>query len=495
MGERENRRLRHLVTRLVALPRELEWLEFKENNSDPEEIGQYVSALSNGAALSHEDHGYMIWGVRDSDHAITGTHFDPFTQKIGNEDFIPWLTRQLFPQVHFEFFDIVIEDKKLVVLEINAARTSPVRFKDFEWIRLGSYKKKLRDHPEHARRLWGVFSETSFEENTAMSPVSSDEVFELIDHESYHRLLSLPSPRSPRVALETLESDSVIRRMPHSDDWEITNLGAALFAKDISNFPTIRRKALRIVQYRGNNRVTTLHEQTGVYGYATGFAGAVGFLNSILPTRERMGEALRKQVPIFPELSIRELLANAVIHQDFSQTGNGPMVEVFDNRIEITSPGRPLIDPARFVDAPPKSRNEMLASMMRRAGICEERGSGWDKIAFEIEFNELPAPEVQLPGENTKVILYGPKSFGEMDKAERLRAVYLHACLRYVEQEALTNATLRERFRLDTESSSQVSRLIGDAVDERLIAPIDPSAGPKYKKYVPAWAIDDNMPL
>jgi predicted HTH transcriptional regulator len=54
-----------------------------------------------------------------------------------------------------------------------------------------------------------------------------------------------------------------------------------------------------------------------------------------------------------------------------------------EDRIEITNPGEPLVDPQRFVDSPPKSRNEVLASLMRRFRICEERGSGIDKVISE----------------------------------------------------------------------------------------------------------------
>ncbi len=88
---------------------------------------------------------------------------------------------------------------------------------------------------------------------------------------------------------------------------------------------------------------------------------------------------------MFPELAIRELVANALIHQDFSVTGAGPTVEIFDDRIDITNPGEPLVDTQRFLDTPPRSRNEALASLMRRARICEERGSGIDKVVLEVE--------------------------------------------------------------------------------------------------------------
>jgi len=120
------------------------------------------------------------------------------------------------------------------------------------------------------------------------------------------------------------------------------------------------------------------------------------------------------------------------IYQAFFVTGAGLMVEIFDDRIEITNPGEPLVDTQRFVDTPPKSRNETLASMMRRFRICEERGSGIDKVIAQIEIYQLPAPLFEVPEGFTRVVLFAHKHLIAMDKAERVRACYLHACLKYV---------------------------------------------------------------
>ena len=113
--------------------------------------------------------------------------------------------------------------------------------------------------------------------------------------------------------------------------------------------------------------------------------GLISFIMALVPTNEVVEQALRKTVPMYPVLAIRELVANALIHQDFFATGTGPMVELFEDRVEITNPGAPLVSTERFLDTPPKSRNEALASLMRRFRICEERGSGIDKVVFQTE--------------------------------------------------------------------------------------------------------------
>ena len=145
---------------------------------------------------------------------------------------------------------------------------------------------------------------------------------------------------------------------------------------------------MRIIQYDGISRIATLKERVETRGYAAGFEGLIRSINDVLPSSEVIGEAIRRTVPTFPEPAVRELVANALIHQDFFITGAGPMVEIFEDRIEITSPGAPLVDIDRLVDSPPRSRNESLAAFMRRIGICEERGSGWDKIVFQSEVHQ-----------------------------------------------------------------------------------------------------------
>ena len=279
--------------------------------------------------------------------------------------------------------------------------------------------------------------------------------------------------------------------MIHRSDaggWNLTNLGSVLFAKRLDDLHSLRRKAMRVIQYRGSSRIETLREQVGTSGYAAGFERLIGFINGLLPSNEVIEQALRKTVPRFPELAVRELVANALIHQDFFVTGAGPMVEIFEDRIEITNPGASLVDTRRLVDSPPRSRNEAVASLMRRIGICEERGSGWDKVAFLSEFYQLPAPLAEVVGDHTRVVLFAPRELSSMDRVERVRAVYLHACLRYVNRDYLTNASMRERFGIDTRNSARASRLIAEAVEAGAIVPDDPTAAPKFMRYVPEWA-------
>ena len=479
--------LTSLVHELCNLPSETESVEFKHNNEDPQEIGEYLSALANAAALNGKANGYLVWGVQDDSHAVVGTTFQPTTARKGNEPLESWLLRLLDPKVHFRFYDVAVDDRPVVVLEIARATRRPVRFSGTEYIRIGPVKKALKEAPDRERGLWRIFDQTPFEDLIAAERLSADAVLRLLDYPVYFDLLELPLPANQDGILAALAEDQLIL-VCDAGGWNVTNLGAMLFAKKLADFPRLKRKAMRVIQYRGAGRVETLKEQVGGKGYASGFEGLIGYINGLLPSNEVIGQALRKTVLMFPELAVRELVANALIHQDFFVTGAGPMVEIFDDRIEITNPGEPLVDIQRFVDTPPKSRNETLASMMRRFRICEERGSGIDKVVLQVELYQLPAPLFEVPEGFTRAVLFAHRPLAEMDKADRVRACYLHACLKYVTRGFLTNASLRERFGIDEKNKATASRYIKEAVQEGTIRPFDESAARKMMKYVPFWA-------
>jgi predicted HTH transcriptional regulator len=481
-------RLFNLVRELAELPKETEWVEFKENDPNPEEIGEYISALANAAALHGKPFGYLVWGIHDKTQELVGTTFRPRMAKVKGQELENWLSTQLYPRIHFRILEADEAGKHYAAIEIPAAAYTPVRFKDWEHIRVGTYKKKLRDHPEIERSLWLLLSRTAFEEEVAFADATSDQVLSLLDYPNYFRLMKQPLPDNRESILERLSKEALIRAAG-GDRFHVTNMGGVLFARSLSDFSRLGRKALRVIIYRGENRIHTVKEQAGDKGYAVGFEGAIRYINDQLPQNEEIGQALRTVVRRYPELAVRELVANALIHQDFSIRGAGPTVEIFSDRMEITNPGRPLIDPLRFIDEPPRSRNEVLASVMRRANICEERGSGIDKVISLVESFQLPAPDFRMTDGSTVVVLLGPRGFSQMDKEDRIRACYHHACLCYVSGKRMTNASLRQRLGIKDSNYPMASRIIRDAMDAKLIkAYTKGSESKKDASYVPFWA-------
>ena len=207
-----------------------------------------------------------------------------------------------------------------------------------------------------------------------------------------------------------------------------------------------------------------------------------------LPQKEVIEDALRKEMNLVPEVVIRELVANALIHQDFGISGASVMVEIYADRVEISNPGDPIVPVDRFIDGY-QSRNERLADLMRRVRICEEKSSGVDKVIQAVEAYQLPAPDFCAAYRRTVVTVFGSKPFEDMDRNYRVRACYQHCALRWVMGKRMTNQSLRERFQLPEKKAESVSRTIRDAVDAGKIRFADPNqTSLRYRKYVPYWA-------
>lgn len=476
-----------LVKQMIAVPVEQPWLEFKENNSEPDMIGEDISALANVAAYYERSHAYMIWGVRDSNHEIVGTTFDPQKKKIGNQPLEIWLRTQLSEHAEYGFFSEEIDNKTVIVLIITRAVERTVMFKKTEYIRVGSCTKKLNEVPAMKMQLWDHLRSTHFEDLASQKDLSLTEALNQLDYSVYFDLQKATIPSDAKGIAHFLQEDHILIRQDDGQ-YSISNLGAILFAKHLNAFPTVSRKAVRVVQYRGENKMEMLREMTGGTGYAVGYENLIQFIEAMLPASEVIEDGIRRTELSIPSIALRESIANALIHQDFSIRGTGPLIEIFSNRVEITNPGQPLVDVFRIVDNPPRSRNEKLAALMRRFHICEESGTGWDKIILSSELHHLPSPRIEVYEDNTRVTLYSYKPFADILTEERLRACYFHACILFVEGKQMSNASLRERFGLDESFKSHISRLIKQAVENQYIKAFDPETAPRYMRYVPIWA-------
>lgn len=476
-----------IIDDLRQLPAEAPWAEFKENNDDAQMIGKLLSALSNAARVADQHFAYVVWGVRDSDHAAVGTHFEPGTRKENKQPLELWLAQRLQPAIDFQFETIDYRGTRLVLLTIPAASTAPVEFDGTAFIRIGSATPKLSDHPERLRALWAKLQPYAWETGIAVQFLTGDEVLVKLDYATYFDLTAQPLPDNRTGIFERLAADRLIQP-DAGGHWSITNLGAVLFAKRLSDFsPSIARKAVRFVAYDGMNRANTVtHRTDGQRGYAAGFKGLVEYIDGLLPRNEHIGKAFREDQPLYPSIAIRELVANALIHQDMTIMGAGPLIELFSDRMEITNPGKPLVSPDRFLDLPPRSRNEALASLMRRMRLCEEQGTGIDKVIFHVELHQLPPPDFRTEGDAVRTVLFAPRRFAEMTPDERIRACYQHAALRFVSGERMKNSTLCERFGIEPKNASQASVIIGQCQKAGLIRPADP-AHPR-SGYVPFWA-------
>lgn len=479
--------LERLVNELCKLPNETQWLEFKHDNYDPIMIGRDISALANSAALYERNCAYMLWGIDDATHEIIGTHYNLQTLKKGNQELENWLRSLLSRNADFEFYTVTIDGKDVGVLRISKAANHTVTFEKADFIRVGSYTKRMNEYPAIQAQLWDRIRNSKFEERYTRENLELKDALSMLNYFVYFDIMGIQQPSDMDSIGHYMQEEGIIVRQDNGL-YAITNLGAVLFAKRLADFPKISRKAIRVVQYSGNNRFDMLKEDISTKGYVVGFEELIKYIDALTPTQEVIPGALREKRAAYPLIAVREAAANALIHQDFSITGAGPVVEIFEKRIEITNPGTPLVDVKRIIDNPPKSRNEKLASLMRRLRMCEELGTGWDKIVINSELQQLPAPRIDLYDDSTRVTLFSEIPFSNIPTEAKVWACYLHACVKQVQGEQLTNSSLRERFGLKCSSSGSISRLIKETVRMKLIKPLDPATAPRYMRYVPIWA-------
>lgn len=473
-----------LLNDLIKQPHESEWVEFKLNFHSAKEIGERISALSNGACIHNKPFAYLVFGIEDKTHIIQGSTFKAKSAKESNEDLEHWLLTRLNPRIDFITYEFDYDaNRHISIYIIPAAKNQPVEFLHQAYIRVASITRRLNEFPEKQAKIWKK-DIVPFEKEIAKDNLSASDITKYLSTETYFDLVKLPYPSNQQGVIDKfIEEGLVVKKSGYA----ITKLGALLFAKQLNDFESVERKTLRMIVYKGKNKVETEREQIGVKGYALGFVDCLDWINSQLPANEEIGRALRKETRMYPEIAIRELVANALIHQDLTEKGF-PVVEIFTDRIEISNPGTPLVIPERFIDAY-LSRNEKLADLMRRMGFCEEKGSGLDKVIFFNELYQLPPINVLVAENRTRVIMYSYKTLNDLDKKEKVRACYQHACLKYVSNEKMTNQSLRERFKIEDHNYSIASRIIRDAIEEKVIKEDDPeSKSRKYASYMPFWA-------
>lgn len=186
-----------LILELCKLPDETGWVEFKHNNCDPKMIGEDISALANSAIIADRSHAYMIWGVDDATHEVVGTKVRLKQEKKGNQELENWLRYLLSKNADFEFQSVDIEGKHIEIIIVSKSIGVPVSFEKIEYIRVGSYTKKLMEFPSLQAQLWDRLRHEQFEDTYAMIDLQFEDVIRHLNCEAYFESLNMPIPTSP----------------------------------------------------------------------------------------------------------------------------------------------------------------------------------------------------------------------------------------------------------------------------------------------------------
>ena len=459
---------------------EIDWKVKLSENKD--RLTEHLIAFAN-----NPNGGYLVFGVGDGDGHLEAVNQDDVAKIVNT---LANLGRDAVePPLVIDHAVVTFRDAAILLVSISEQHNKPVhrRGKSVEeaWIRSGGTTRKASRQDVGALMLNSTAPR--WEELRASSLMSLDEAVESLDIDTIAKLLQRPLPTETAALADWLVAEHIL--IPDGRGYYVSNFGAVAAARRLEQFPTLARKCIRVIRYRGTNKVETIDELLGQRGYAAGFEGLISYLKRILPHSEVIQQSLRQEVSIYPEIALRELIANSLIHQDFTITGTGPMVEIFDNRIEFTNPGSLLPGKRtdKLIGTTPESRNEMLASAFRRYRICEERGTGFQKVVQSVELFGLPPILFTSLESAFRVTLYAPRKYADISQSERIEACYQHSVLLFLSSQAMTNSTLRDRFKLHEKQRNQITNLISDAVTAGRIKRKDSGSGNKFAEYLPYW--------
>lgn len=364
------------LNELLRYDYEKEWLEFKENWFEPNELGEYISALSNAAAECGRRFAYFIWGVNDETHEIIGTSFNP-DRNVKSESLSHFLARQVYPHINFRFEEMFVEDKRIVVLSIPAAQSVPTEYNKERYIRIGSSKELLRKFPQKEAALWVRL------QNIEKSIITTEAPKQNL---TFSKLMVYYMAKGLDLKENTF-ADNLNFYVPNTKKY---NLLAFLMADE--NDITIR-----VSIFSGKKKTDNLYSIKD-FGHQCILYAIDQILNyfdaiNIIQADERHRVVERKDVPLFDNKSLREAALNAFIHNDWMQL-NAPMFSVYSDRIDILSyGGLPYGQTIEgFYEGKSQPRSRELAEIFLQLRISERSGRGVSKIienygkdAFEIK--------------------------------------------------------------------------------------------------------------
>lgn len=372
-------RLINIVNELRAYSSEEEWFEFKDSWYDESGIAEYISSMSNAAAMHGEEMAYLIWGVHDKTHELTDTTFS-YQRDVKGEPLEHYLARQITPDIGFSFHEITIEDKRVVILMIPAAKQVPTAFNNVRYLRIGSSKVNLNKYPERESQLFDIL-------RNGMPTIESIEAYE--QELTFRKLFMYYEDKGIVLNRETFERNLGLRNKEGK-----YNLLAQILSDD-SQFPirvsifrgTDKASMLYSVREFGNNCLLNSLDKVLEYG---------DVLN-IMQADERNRLVERKEVPLFNQDAFREAIINAFVHNTWID-GNAPMITVFSDRIEILSRGNlaPKQTKEGFYLGVSIPVNRKLSDIFLQLHISERSGRGvpqitriYGKDAFEFRDNSI----------------------------------------------------------------------------------------------------------
>jgi ATP-dependent DNA helicase RecG len=388
-----------LVDRLRALPTETEWLEFKRNHADPQEIGEYLSVLANEARLCHQPRGHLVFGIDDTTHAVVGTRFDPYVTKAkGNQDLLPWLGALLQPNPGIDVHVVEHPGGRVVMLGVGPARDRPVTFSGKAYCRVGTSKTELAKHPEKERGLWTRGEDWSAEicGRASLADLEPDAIAKA--REQF--LVKHPAQASE---LARWDDQTLLNKARLLRQGEVTHAALVLLGR--SEAATLLAPAVAKVSWilkDADNRELD-YEHIGPPFLLAGDR-LLNRLRNLMVRALPSGTLFPQEITQYDPWVLREALHNSIAHQDYRRHARITVVE-FPDRVLVTNAGTFLPGSVQTVieqDAPQLLyRNPFLADAMVELNLIDTQGGGIKRMFETQRRRSFPLPDFDLdtPGE------------------------------------------------------------------------------------------------
>ena len=420
----DNESLLELLERLRHRLQEGVTVEFKSNLNEPGEIGQYISALANSAALDGESRAWLVWGVADATHEVIGTNFDPFSAKVeGNQSLIMWLQRMTTPKADFTFHQAQHSVGTVVMLEIHPARTAPVAFQNIRYIRIDSHKTKLGEHSDKEARLWEVLGQKADWSGELVAGATLDDLSQEAIEMARKRFIEylLKSERDverhEQIRHEAAGWDvpTLLNKAKLTKQGRITRSALLLLGKDESAHFLAPADTKISWVLRGTNN-TTKSSQHFSLPLLLSTDKVLSYIRNVTIEHMPDGTLFPTAIQQYDPWVIREALHNCIAHQDYQLGGKINVVEHPD-RLVFSNLGQfipPSVEWMLEHQSPPEHyRNQWLIDGMIRLRMIDQVGSGIRRMFqtqrdrffplpdYRIDENELGKPrvEVMIPGQ------------------------------------------------------------------------------------------------
>lgn len=389
---------------------ETEWLEFKTNISEShssityEDVGKYISGISNVACLKDKAYGYLVLGIQDSTWDIVGTNLCMAEAKISNQDYELWLRKNLSPMISFEIEEFDYNGNHIVMFIIPATNSEPVNFKGEAYLRVGSNLTKLKDFPDYIRKIYHSQNDWSGE-------IIDEATFDDLDPEAIVKAREWYANKHEhlREDMKTWDDVTFLNKARITKKGKITNTAILLLGKPESEHlisPAIARIRWILKDSNGNERDYSIETCPFVLAVSRIFS-------KIRNLKYRyMNPALLELVPdeleTYDPFTIREALNNAIAHQDYSYHGMINVIE-HEDRLIFSNVGDFIPDNIHNVlqnDAPEERyRNPFLVGAMVELKMVDTIGSGIRRMFNLQKQRFFPMPDYDFSDNKVKLTI------------------------------------------------------------------------------------------